>query len=574
MIKNFLGSEKIIRLTPINNDSKKIADNIVSGLFQIFPTLPSVNIDTINDLWAFEFNNSKSTYHLYSYALYPVSYLLNAYETEENDNYLKQAMFITQSFIKWLPRADIEIGKKRLNILWGDHAVSNRTQTLCYLVIALNTEQHEIPEDVKILLVANGNYLADDKNYSHYNHGLMIDLALLGLINVFDGLEWTYPAVWRKELSRRLYITLERDLTHDGVHVENSPGYHFWILSFYNKIIDSLANYDRTLYSLAKTQLIKATDYARYITRPDGSIPTIGDTHPKLRYNSVSGLSTKFFDGANIVIFREPENKVWAYLGAGYKTHVHKHEDDGSFNLFYQGTDIFFDPGFLSYENDEYSKEIKMAHFHNVARPIGNSLDIKKVDIKQDLDDIDYTDNLSSSCIINVSHTDEYDAALTKTVDYLDGDVLRLVVFFKIGYFVLYDILESSNTAKGFEQIFNINQRLYTEKSSNTTVNILNSNNEVLCKIEQVKIGSELPVSRTQMKFHATGFNKYQENKQISYETRSNEFLTLITLSSFSRDYESIATIDDNILTIEKLSIKNDTRQFSIKRILSSLLYD
>lgn len=157
---NFLNSEKIFRLTPLSDDSVDVADQIIQKNVKVFPKLKNVLVDNLSDLWEMQFTSSPSTYCLYIYALYPVSYLLNAYEQTSDERYLEQAEELTLNFISWESKEKL-ISEKKSKILYGDHAVSNRTQTMCYLVCCLWSCDKKIPQQVVETLLNNGNYLAD-----------------------------------------------------------------------------------------------------------------------------------------------------------------------------------------------------------------------------------------------------------------------------------------------------------------------------------------------------------------------------------------------------------------------------
>lgn len=452
MAINFFNSEKILRLTPLAKDTETVADNILAGDVRVFPKLPNVRVGSLEELWEMQFESAPSTYALYVYALYPVSYLLNAYEATGRSSYLKNALTLAMSFLDWELASGKGINKRRNKILFGDHAVSNRTQVLCYLVCCLKEEGHEINGDIEAALLRNGEYLANIDNYSHYNHGLMMDLALLGLVNTLAVFWFDYPRHLKTSLLNRLQHSIVRDLTEDGVHIENSPGYHFWMLGFLGRITPALQVFDKHLYLKAQGMLRKATEYAEYITRPDGSVPAVGDTHASVTYKSRKGLESKFFPHANQVVFRSSKDDIWAHFSCGYKTHVHKHHDNGSFILFYNGKDIFIDPGFLTYENEIDAVKIKGSSFHNTAVPIGKDQVIVAANLF--VDKQSYDKNLSGSRIIGYVRDLEIEYTLGVVADYPNVEVERLIVWIKPNVFLVFD--STTPFDEGFDQIFHI----------------------------------------------------------------------------------------------------------------------
>ncbi len=537
---NFLNSESIVRLTPIKNNTLLVADNILDGKWKIFPTLPDLDIEKVDGVWEMKYPSTESTYSLYSYALYPVSYLLNAYEVSGKEIYLNAALSITRNFISWLNSENKKISKKRKVILWGDHAVSNRTQALCYLVACLKQRNEIITADIETELITHGEYLSDINNYSNYNHGLMMDLALLCLVNILNGHKIDYPDYFRSNLLERLSNSLLRDVTEDGVHVENSPGYHFWIMNFYKKINKPLLQLDKKLAEECEKVLKKTLEYAKYITRSDGSVPAIGDTHASLKSTPSHTLSSKFFSKSNIVIFRDLDDKVWASFNSGYKTHVHKHADDGAFNLFYKGKDIFFDPGFLNYEANEDSKLIKSASFHNTVKPVDKEINIIRQDLSGNLESKEYKSNLSKSKIKGFYYDSDYEASIAIISGYSNFDIERLVIFNRQGYFIVYDyVVGETEENEMFEQGFNIGSNLITSSMNNNEV-ILKSLDDIdLCKIEQVsRTNDNNHISNIKLEdaFYAERFNVKKPFKRLVFSFKNRESLILIQLLDYNFD--------------------------------------
>lgn len=540
---NLFNSSDILRLTPIKNDTISVADNIISGKCRIFPTLPEINVENLDQLWEFVFPSAQSTYSLYTYALYPVSYLLNAYELSGKKQYLDKALDLSEKFCIWLNSSEKKINNKRKVILWGDHAVSNRTQALCYLVACLHTLNQVIPRFIKAELITHGEYLSDIRNYSSYNHGLMMDLSLLGLVNTLKGINADFPLSFQVNLLERLQKSLTRDVTEDGVHIENSIGYHFWILRFFEKIYEPLSIIDKKLSVKCKKSLDKARTYAQYVTRSDGTIPAIGDTHANLKGKPSFSLGSRFFSNSNIVIFRDLDDKFWASFYSGYKTHVHKHKDDGSFNLFYKGHDVFFDPGFLNYENEEDSLMIKSASFHNTVKPANEEMDI----IKQSLDgqykvDV-YKHNLSESRLIGFYSDNLYEASLAVISGYVFGTIERLVIFSRKGYFIIYDRVIDNTDHNTFEQGFNIGSSLEINFKDSVGIVISTDNGEDLCDIERFSRSFDEDCNKVQLKdsFYAVGFNLKKHCQRIVFNFKERDSLLLVRLLNYNSTNEDIS---------------------------------
>ena len=532
---NFFNSDAIIRLTPIKDNTLLVANNIMNGKWKIFPTLPDLDIEDIDSVWEMKYPSTESTYSLYTYALYPLSYLLNAYEVSSDESYLDKALVISQSFISWINSSDIKLSAKRKKILFGDHSVSNRTQSLCYLLLSLNSSGRKLPSNLIEQLIIQGEYLSNIDNYSNYNHGLMMDLALLGLVNVLKGNGIDFPDFFQSNLIERLNSSLLRDMTEDGVHVENSPGYHFWIINFYKKINKPLLELDKNLAEKCEKVLNKALEYAKYITRSDGSVPAIGDTHASLKSTPSHTLSSKFFSDSNIVIFRDLDDKVWASFNSGYKTHVHKHADDGSFNLFYKGKDIFFDPGFLNYESSEDSLMIKSASFHNTVRSINNKVEITKQDLNGSILDKHYKKNITDSEIVGFYYDSDYEVSLAIISGYANFDIERIVIFSKQGYFIIHDyVVVETGSEEVFEQGFNIGSALDLPCINDSEIIIKSVNGINLCEIKQMLRADESSNIRVEDAFTAESFSVKKSFKRLVFSFENRESLILVNLLDYN----------------------------------------
>lgn len=532
---NFFNAEGILRLTPINSDTVTIADKILKKDIKIFPSLESIRVDNFNDLWELQFPEPRSTYALYVYALYPVSYLLNAYEVTSSVTYLEQASNIAEDFLAWESSNKKTINKKRRKILFGDHAVSNRTQCFCYLAACAIDAGKELPQSVARALLENGDYLANSENYHHYNHGLMMDLALLGLLNTLNGLDISYPSRLKENLLARMRHSITRDLTQEGVHIENSPGYHLWMLRFLQKVVQPLSALDEYSHVRACEAARRATVYAEHITRPDGSVPTIGDTHIGVRFRPSKGLKTMFFRDANQVIFRTVDDTIWAYLSSGYKTHVHKHHDNGVFNLYYNGADILIDPGFLDYENSQDSLRIKSSEMHNIVRPQAEEQRIQHVG----LDDAfrRYDDNISDSRVAAFCEKDGTQCALAKIADYDSGCIERMVVFFRSSIFILYDRYLGGYSP--LEQFFHVSPAL-NPVIVDDCASIFDGSGHLVCQITQHAFeGDEDKQTFGQIEpaLFAKKFGVKGTSKRILYRTDRQYLVTSIQLGAAHKSF-------------------------------------
>lgn len=355
----------------------------------------------------------------------------------------------------------------------------------------------------------------------------MMDLALVGLLNVFKKFDGTYPKNIENKLSQRLERSLVRDLTRDGVHIENSPGYHFWMLGFLERISPSLELFNKDLFDKADSALMKAREYAQYVTRPDRTVPQIGDTHAGVKHVTSNALPSKFFPNSNQVIFRSPVGKSWAILSSGYKTHVHKHEDNGAFNLFYSGIDIFMDPGFLNYEADEDSISIRAASSHNVPLPYEH----KKQTIKRlNIEEVAATgENLSRSDILAFYKGRSVEAALALIADYESSDIYRMIIKLGEHAFFIFDVLD---VGVGVESRFTLGPSLNVIETNDPNALILQGNQDV--KFEQILLNKEVANVTRERVTCAVGFGQKKLTNQLCLGSKTDYNITYVEFQQHS----------------------------------------
>lgn len=182
------------------------------------------------------------------------------------------------------------------------------------------------------------------------NHGMFQDLALLYYADDFED-----KAMYRLA-ARRLETYFEKCFDKDGVHLENSPEYHFVILGELKHVIDDVdKNVFKDYNHLYKTYK-NSEEFSRAIILPSGYLPNIGDTKTEKinlsdyydidsNKEKFSGRKTFYDAGYDIV----KNNQSYLLFRAGYKNDVHHHNDDLSIWLYKNGN-IITEVGSFGYE--------------------------------------------------------------------------------------------------------------------------------------------------------------------------------------------------------------------------------
>lgn len=286
--------------------------------------------------------------------------------------------------------------------IWHDHATSLRAEQVLLLLYYLKKYNHlwmtknfSFVSKLFVTLNVIGKKLEEEEFYSKYtNHGLeqVRVLMLLGLI--LNNKAWVDISILR------LNDELEFSFTNEGVHKENSPGYHQFVFKVFLSIIEEFPSHVlKDLGPKFNDIASKALTYITYILRPDKNLPIIGDTELK----PITDSYNNFFSGTveyenfiyslnqgrrgvaplknNIVypksgyaIFRNTwgndknfTDSIQLIFKAGCLSKYHHQQDENSFVLYAFGEDWLIDSGLYNYINkDPIRNYVRRRQAHNI----------------------------------------------------------------------------------------------------------------------------------------------------------------------------------------------------------------
>lgn len=331
-----------------------------------------------------------------------ISYLLGYHRSSGNDEVLS---FTREAVQSWL---DSYLGTDTcypFEFIWHDHATALRAEQLvlfayyCREAAPAWTQQNaDFLQYLERALVVHGEWLAKESFYSkHTNHGLEQARVLLLLGTVFEGEQ---GSEWRQIAIRRISSELTFSFTSEGVHVENSPGYHIFVFKVFLSIIK---DYPKEMLGDLADQFsqfsIKALSFITRILRPDGKLPPIGDTEQlptSDAYRAAFGSTVEYqyflyalsqgkqgakpqqlnavYPRAGYAIFRDSWPESDDYLGAfhvivkvGCSSRYHHQQDEGHISLYGGGEDWLIDSGLYNYiAKDPVRKYMRSRAAHNV----------------------------------------------------------------------------------------------------------------------------------------------------------------------------------------------------------------
>ncbi|MBS3679336.1 heparinase II/III family protein [Ornithinibacillus massiliensis] len=531
--------EKLIKTTKISHKSIEIADGILQNEFFFLGNLEKIQFGTEID-WNYQHSNAANTYQLYIQTLNVISYLCDAFVETKETIYLYKAYTLLLDWILY-----IKTDKHENLYKWVDHTVANRTLNIIYF---FNLSKNEINIDESIIadiLIQHGHFLYDDKNYVKNNHGIMVDRSLL-VLSVFLNNHDESPR-WFEKAKLRVRDAFLRDFSFQGVHLENSPAYHKMVKTMFEKIQGFLIEHNLTLGDDISEKLKMTKNYLKYILKPNGYLPTIGDT--ALSKLNVKKTFKSFHDSEAGITIMQSKNKndldsTWLSFICGYGSKTHKHRDDLSINLYYKGEDILVDSGQYNYDlYDKYRQYILSPQSHSTIIQKNKNYKIKPPHENKEL-----------IKTVNYSSNSLYDYVKGIHKGYDGFSLERSIIFFKPDIILIYD-KAISNEVRIFQQNFNLAPHIEVLSKNREKVVCNSSNSKIVFKqfiktgqVQQFNGDRETPRAVISEKF-----GKIIDNTQIVFSTKGSnvKFLTAILLDKGEKKLENVSVNEDNdVLTI------------------------
>ena len=286
-----------------------VAEILVSGRLDI-PDVPPTQISIPFDQQDLEREIHGSPALQLVLASFTVPHiLLNAYERSGNEEFIKTAWEIIKAWdsyerMAWLPKG----------LMWNDHAVAARVNVLAEFWRLYRKHpdyQPEVGEIVFRQAARCGALLSKNSMFTFStNHGVMQNLALLHLSLSFPSLSEveSYKTIGINRLQEQMGFYVNEE----GVVLEHSASYQEFGMILLGMGLRYLTLLERPIPDSWINKYEQAKIFYAYLRRPDGSLPTIGDTHGSDHVD----LSVVSADGHGGVTPLEPK-RDWA-PAAGY----------------------------------------------------------------------------------------------------------------------------------------------------------------------------------------------------------------------------------------------------------------
>lgn len=301
------------------------------------------------------------------------------------------------------------VKERASTFMWYDMATGLRAQHLALLIhlvqeghVLLTPDEDAMVDELSILHVKK---LRDPAFISRNNHGIfqLVGLRLLGI--VLSG-----RAELRGEeayTSGQMQTLIESQFGPQGVHVENSPDYHNFAVTHFERIRPALFP---SIANVFEGKLRAAREVGPWFTMPDGSIAAVGDSSGRGEQFShvCSPDAESYTKWGDRVLIRDlsaggyvvartdlatPAYRAEMFLVKGQAlSYVHAHADHLGFELFVQGRPLFVDSGKYSYNNDEWRDYFTSNRAHNVVGLYGSAFGPRDIILeKSGLEGVDFS---------------------------------------------------------------------------------------------------------------------------------------------------------------------------------------
>lgn len=248
------------------------AEHLLSGESR-FPSQPGVRLSV-----PFEESNlvaGPPSHWLFVASLGTADVLLRAYRQTGAERYLRAAAREIEAFAR--------VDRRRLlpsGLLWNDHALAAMIPMLAsYWSLVRDRADLDVDHARQMLSLVERavTRLARPQNYTfRTNHGLMQSLALLQASAAFPFLD--EDGQLRSLACGRIAEQSEYYLSPEGPILEHSAGYHVLGLELYSIFEELVDLHSCAMPADFASKLARARAFGAQLRRPDGSMPTYGNT--------------------------------------------------------------------------------------------------------------------------------------------------------------------------------------------------------------------------------------------------------------------------------------------------------
>jgi hypothetical protein len=337
-------------------------------------------IDLPIDWGANPFKDSDWRYQLNAWRLIEPN--LQEYEETRDEKYIKAIFPYLQDWYTF------NVIEKKINLYkWYDAAAGLRAMKLAYLQLVEKRDKIKYSElenkIIQDLTEEHIEFLTDSANIAQSNHAFFQIHGAMALFRILEENEASRKYI---DIARKLFITsLKKQFGLEGMHLEHSPAYHFFVYELVAKFMKT--GWYKDIPSVNKLEK-KILDNAPWLVDANGSVIEVGDSSPILRNIGMSPLprgrvdcnnadsyipkcfGAKLFSEAGYAIARSlppisAEKSSLIFMTAAYHSKSHRHSDDLSFVWMENGNWILQDTGRYSYGDGKRRLYTRSTRAHN-----------------------------------------------------------------------------------------------------------------------------------------------------------------------------------------------------------------
>lgn len=387
----------------ITEGQKKCAQNIKENLYSISPNIKEV-IKLPSDFTWKEDPYKDVNWQFFFHSWYFSDCLIDGYSISKDPWYLNRLRWVVSDW--WRDNFKENYPSE---FSWYDHTIPKRLHKML-LIFEILRRNHALDDTfTPIILRAiywHAEILAEEEALyiKNHNHGLDQSNILFEASQILP--EFQLAKKWKEISKIRLKHEIDYALTFEGVHKENSPGYHIWISPYSASINNFSKHYTGELLSKNSRELEEGgLKFIVAITKPNKKLSPLGDTGPnqipyisknKLNYPNFEKLSwypyyqylitdgrkgekpeqtTILFPKSGYFIYRdkwdEPGENTAMHLvlKCGFLSKGHRQNDDGNVLLYSMGEDWLIDAGIYGFTAGLYRSYTARPSAHNLSFP-------------------------------------------------------------------------------------------------------------------------------------------------------------------------------------------------------------
>lgn len=275
--------------------------------------------------------------------------------------------FLVDAMLDW---GRAESTGRSPRVFWGDMAAGVRAAKLAYMLSQPEFSTLRRGKRIALERLARLHLkrLRDPGFIAYSNHALAQIFGAAALCHVAP--HWPEAEGGNAYLAGLTAQLLKTQFGASGVHLEHSPGYHFFALREFRRLADTGWIEDANLRRMIR----RAEKAAPWFVFPDGLQSAVGDSSPAERpirsLPAARRITGKFFREAGYAVVRgnweqPPRRSPMLLVTCGHHSHVHKQADDLSFELYEFGRRVIVDTGKYSYSAGPMRDFSNSAAAHN-----------------------------------------------------------------------------------------------------------------------------------------------------------------------------------------------------------------